>query len=153
MATPFRGPSCPIWGYIGREEWIKINDCGTTGSGNACESALAVCTETYTGPCIKSRRRPKRKHVEKFVHGYGQESCAIFYANIDYRRRDDILRLQAHHGHVMCRPAGIHRFAYVVDRDTRAVTKVQINNINFIKASFNCFYGMLVQVMPHLVPK
>ena len=82
--------------------------------------------------------------MEKFVHGYGQESCAIFYANIDYRQRDDFLHFQAHHGHVMCSATKLHRFAYVVDRDPGPVTKVQINN-NFIKASINRFYGMFVQ--------
>jgi len=69
--------------------------------------------------------------MEKHVHGNGPESGAILYANIDYRQCDDVLHIQAHHGHVMCCPAGIYRFAYVVDRDPRAVTKVQINTNKF----------------------
>jgi len=69
--------------------------------------------------------------VEKFVYGNGPESGAIFYANIDYRQRDDFLHIQAHYGHVMCCSASLYRFAYVVDRDPRAVTKVQINTNKF----------------------
>ena len=59
------------------------------------------------------------------------ESGAILYANIDYRQRDDFLYIQAHYGYVMCCPASLYRFAYVVDRDPRAVTKFQINTNKF----------------------
>ena len=65
--------------------------------------------------------------MEKHVPRDGQTSSSIFYANIDYRQRDDFLHIQAHYGHVMCCPAGLYRVAYVVDRDPRAVTKVQMN--------------------------
>ena len=91
--------------------------------------------------------------MEKHVPRDGPTSSSIFYANIDYRRRDDVLYFQVDHGHIVCRATSLYRLAYVVDRDPGTVTKIQINNINFIKASSNCFYGMLVQVMPHLAPK
>ena len=70
------------------------------------------------------------------MHGNGPESCAIFYANIDYRQRDDFLHFQAHHGHVMCSATKLHRFAYVVDWDPGPVTKVQINTNKFYKFYF-----------------
>ena len=69
--------------------------------------------------------------MEKHVPRDGQTSSSIFHADIDYRRRDDFLHIQADYGHVMCRPASLYRFAYVVDRDPRAVTKVQINTNKF----------------------
>ena len=101
------------------------------------ESALAVCTEAYIGSRFESGRHTGRKHMEKHVPRDGQTSSSIFHADIDYWRRDDFLHFQAHYGHVMCCSASLHGFAYAVDRDPRAVTKIQINNINFIKASLH----------------
>ena len=91
--------------------------------------------------------------MEKHVPRDGPTSSSIFHADLDYWRCDDFLYFQVDHGHIVCRAASLHRFADVVDRNSRTVTKIQINNINFIKASSNCFYGMLVQVIPHLAPK
>ena len=119
-----------LWGSVG-VKWIKINDRGTSGSGNARESALAVCTEAYIGSRFESGRHTGRKHMEKHVLRDGQTSSSIFHADIDYWRRDDLLYFQVDHGHIVCRAASLYKFAYVADRDPRAVAKIQINTNKF----------------------